>query len=337
MKNHIYQVRNLKHTYQARPVLEIDKLSIVPKSIVGLMGPNGSGKSTLLKLLAFIEKPLAGEILFKGRRAQPFSNDVRFQVTLLTQEPYLMQRSVFKNIAYGLEIRKQTQDCKKRVQEALALVGLSYKSFANRRSYQLSGGEAKRVALAARLVLKPEVLLLDEPTASVDAASAQLIKDASLKAREKWGATLVVASHDQQWLYEICDQVMYVFRGRIFGSGSENMFFGPWRQNADGQWEKILSGPKILVSKPPSHNSVAIIYPDSIFLVKQKTGAHVHVLSGIVSRLILETSSENIIATILAGAFPFTLRLTQKQICDLNLYPGRKIFITYDLRKIRWV
>ena len=84
------------------------------------------------------------------------------------------------------------------------------------------------MALAARLILKPEVLLMDEPTASIDALSAQLIKDAVLKARRDWGTTLIVASHDWQWLYGICDTVFHLLKGRFLGTGRENVLFGPW-------------------------------------------------------------------------------------------------------------
>ena len=103
--NPLYRVSRLKHAYQGRTVLSIDTLEIAPASIVGLIGPNGSGKSTLLKLLAFVERPAEGRISFKGRPAAPFDENVRFQVCLLTQEPYLMKRTVYQNIAYGLKLR----------------------------------------------------------------------------------------------------------------------------------------------------------------------------------------------------------------------------------------
>ena len=128
-----------------------------------------------------------------------------------------MKRSVFNNVAYGLKLRGNGRKIATKVDEALTLVGLPGQVFARRPWYALSGGEAQRVALAARLALKPSVLLLDEPTASVDAASAQLIKEASLRARSQWDATLIVASHDWQWLYEICDEIWHLFKGKIFG------------------------------------------------------------------------------------------------------------------------
>ena len=101
----------------------------------------------------------------------------------------LKKRTVYKNIAYGLKVRGDRDNLTQSVHDALNMVGLDPDAFAQRQWDELSGGEAQRVALAARLVLKPRVLLLDEPTASVDAASSELIRVASLRARSEWGTT----------------------------------------------------------------------------------------------------------------------------------------------------
>ncbi len=339
MSQNIFQITNLEHYYNRAPALKINTFSISPASIVGLIGPNGSGKTTLLKLLAFVEKPSKGNILFKGKSAEPFADSVRFQVTLLTQEPYLMKRSVFENISYGLKIRGDKDGFRKRIYNALSLVGLPAEDFAHRRWYELSGGEAQRVALAARLVLKPEVLLLDEPTASVDAVSAQLIKEATIRVRQELGTTLVIASHDWQWLYEICDEVFHLFRGHIFETGMENIVFGPWQQGSDDYWERILQkGQRIIVPQPPHENAVAAFDPASICInLQEDTGIDsTYSLHGIVSRLILEQSTRKIIATIIVDNLPFTVKLPQDQVHNLNLYPGRKVIINYNSQAVTW-
>ena len=227
MESPLYAIRGLTHVYRGKPVLSIDRLDLPRGGIIGVIGPNGSGKSTFLRLAGFVERPTAGEVLFDGKPAGPFAPEVRNRVTLLPQEPFLMKRTVLNNVAYGLRIRKANDHLADRVDKALSYVGLDGKDFAQRPSYALSGGEAQRVALAARLILKPEVLLMDEPTASIDALSAQLIKDAVLKARRDWGTTLIVASHDWQWLYGICDTVFHLLKGRFLGTGRENVLFGP--------------------------------------------------------------------------------------------------------------
>jgi tungstate transport system ATP-binding protein len=337
--NPIYQIKNLKHIYNGKPALQIKELDISPNTIIGFIGPNGSGKSTLLNLLAFIDKPSSGNILFKGKPAEPFSGDIRFQVTLLTQEPYLMKRSVYKNVSYGLALRGDKRKIRDRVYEALSLVGLAGDRFAHRKWFELSGGEAQRVALAARLILKPKVLILDEPTASIDATSAQIIKDTVLMAREKWGTTLIIASHDWEWLYDICDNVMHLFRGRLFGSGRENFLYGPWVKVDQKRWAKeLLDGQHFFVSKPPVEDAVATIDPErlSISRKSETDNARTHKIHGTLTRMILEKNSQNLIAIAQAGNQSFTVKLSSEKAQRLSLYPGVAVQLSYDTRDIKW-
>lgn len=338
MEPPIYEISSLKHVYAGKTVLEIAHLTVQPASIVGLIGPNGSGKSTLLKLLGLIEKPTRGIIRFNGRPVEPFSDEARFMITLLPQEPFLMKRSVSSNVSYGLKLRGAGGDTADGVYEALSLVGLPGKDFAKRSWYALSGGEAQRVALAARLALKPKVLLMDEPTASVDAASAQRIKEASLRARRELGTTLIVASHDWQWLYEICDEVLHLFKGRIFGTGRESIVFGPWAELEGGRWGKILSDEqRLYVPTPPDPEAAAVI--DALSVGEEGTarfGEDVR-LHGTVSRLSLERKTGRIFATVLVGDLPFTMRLTPEQSKAQAIFPGKRLHIRYRLDQIKWI
>jgi len=213
----LYAIKELSQAYNGRTVLNIDYLAIPRRSIIGLTGPNGSGKSTLLRILGFLEDPMRGEVIFEGKPCSSRHNGIRRKVTLLPQEPYLLKRSVHANVAYGLKVRgrRNTGD---RVAQALKLVGLSPERFGQRSWHELSGGEAQRVALAARLILRPEVLLLDEPTANLDAESTKQIKEASLAARRDWGATLVIANHDMNWLQSVCDKILTLSDGLLTGA-----------------------------------------------------------------------------------------------------------------------
>jgi len=330
----LYQIQNLQHHFNGHPALDIDSFSIGPGTITGIIGPNGSGKSTLLKMLAFIDKPGKGKILFKGESAEPFAENVRFQVSLLTQEPYLMKRSVFKNISYGLELRRDIHDLPNRVHDALSLVGLSGNDFSHRKWYELSGGEAQRVALAARLILKPEVLLLDEPTASIDAASAQIIKDTALLAQNKWGTTLVIASHDWEWLYDICEHVVHLFRGRFFGTGRQNFIFGPWSESTPGKWvKKLQDGQTLEVPRPPSKDALAIINPENMRLSPDKKAC---MIQGIVTRLVLEKHTQEIIIIVQVANQAITARLSPENAQRHTLYPGQKIRLSYLPEDIAW-
>ena len=133
---------------------------------------------------------------------------------MLSQEPYLLKRSVQANVSYGLKIRGMS-DTRHPVRRALEKVGLDPARFSQRSWRELSGGEAQRVALAARLVLKPKVLLLDEPTANVDRESSELILRAVLDARNQWGTTLIIISHQLTWLRQIADHILALDYGRL--------------------------------------------------------------------------------------------------------------------------
>jgi tungstate transport system ATP-binding protein len=337
----IYQIQDIDHFYGDKQVISIEDLTIAPASIVGLIGPNGSGKSTLLKLLCFLEEPTYGAILFKGQKKSLFSDGVRFSITLMTQEPYLMHRSVFDNVAYGLKIRGDTKDIRNRVGEALDLVGLDPENFTGRKWYELSGGEAQRVALAARLVLKPEVLLLDEPTASVDADSARLIKKASLQAREEWGTTLIVATHDWQWLYETCDSVLHLLHGRIFKGGLGCAVYGPWRIGQKNLLQKELEDGQVLVApKPEEGKQVVVLDPSRLKITLPGKDPllrwNINTLNGFVTRLFLERNGDTVQTAIKVAELVITIRMGRDKVEALKLYPGKEVSISYDPQEIEW-
>jgi len=337
----IYHIQDVDHYYGDKQVLSIENVSIPPASISGLIGPNGSGKSTLLKLLAFLEAPTYGTILFKGKKIIPFADNIRSRVTLLPQEPYLMRRSVFDNVAYGLKIRGETKDLKDRVGESLIQVGLEPEKFAKRKWTALSGGEAQRVALAARLILKPEVLLLDEPTASVDANSARLIREASLKAKEDWGTTLVVATHDWQWLYETCDTVLHLLHGKLFKGGLGCAIYGPWRLEQKGLLHKELQdGQVLVVPKAEEGKQVAVLDPASLNIsLPDKVPTlkwDMNSLNGFVTRIFLEKNGETVQIAIKVAELVITIRMERGRIETLKLFPGKEVSISYDHQAIEW-
>jgi tungstate transport system ATP-binding protein len=200
--------------YGGRTVLDLERLEIQARTITGVIGPNGSGKSTLMRILAFVEKPASGRVSFQGVPEARLDLATRRHVAMLSQEPYLLKRSVRANVAYGLRIRG-VSDTPARIGEALRQVGLDPGEFARRSWRELSGGEAQRVALAARLVVQPKVLLLDEPTASVDRMSSDLIQRAALDARNRSGATLIIISHQIDWIRQIADRVLTMDYGHL--------------------------------------------------------------------------------------------------------------------------
>lgn len=186
----IYAGQNLKKYYSANLVLNIKNFSLEKGAALILEGPNGSGKSTFLRILAFIEEPSSGAIKFFG------DSEPRRSCTLLLQEPWLMRAPVFNNVVLGLKLRGITKDLKAKYHQAMQNAGFKDpEEFAKRMPGSLSGGEKQRIALAARLILQPEVLLLDEPTSQVDSESEQHIIKALLQAHAV-GITIICATHD---------------------------------------------------------------------------------------------------------------------------------------------
>lgn len=334
----ILELHGVSHRYNGRPVLDIPALKVRAGAIVGLVGPNGSGKTTLLKILGFAEQCTAGQVLYQGEPAEPFNRRVRSRVSLLTQEPYLLKRTVFDNVAYGLQIRREKTDLHAAVFGALELVGL-HESFAGRQWYELSGGEAQRVALAARLALKPCCLLLDEPTANVDIQSAEKIRQAVLMARREWGTTLIIASHQRPWLNDICDHLVFLYNGRILGSGLENVLFGPWYKMDNGYvGKKLTNGQVLVVVEPLNKENSCVIKPEMIILSERdaETGAD-NMLKGTIVSVYKENHSDTIRAHVTCDGACFTVDLSKARLPKEKWFPGQRILMEFDSDDITWL
>ncbi len=336
----LYELNDIVHHYDGHPVLTIDHWQVAADTMTGVVGPNGSGKSTLLKLLGFVERPVQGEIRLNGRKAVPYANGAHAKVVLLPQESFLLKRSVFKNVAYGLKIRGDRANQRSRVHQALAQVGLAPELFARRPWFALSGGEARRVALAARLILEPQVLLMDEPTAGVDAASAQLIKEAALEARRQWGTTLIVASHDQEWLMGLCDNLLYLFRGKILASGQQTLIFGPWQPYEDNTVCKLLTeGQRFLAPMPTDPNgAVAAIDARQMALYSDhdQIPAPCHGLQGQLLNLSFEKPTGRISAAVIIGRTVITVYLSKEEKSACRYGPGQIVWVGYDPSTVYW-
>ncbi|WP_456369705.1 energy-coupling factor ABC transporter ATP-binding protein [Thermodesulfatator atlanticus] len=329
----ILELKHVTQKYKNRTVINVPYLALTQNKIIGLYGPNGAGKSTLLRIMALLEKPSSGEVIYKGKKVFPFSKEAR-EITLLTQQPYLLKRSVFENVAYGLKIRGLKKHLEERVYEALDLVGLD-KSFAKRPWYALSGGEAQRVALASRLILKPKILLLDEPTASVDLYSAQLIKEAILKAVKSWDATLVIASHDRPWLNEICKETWHVLKGHVFAGEQKNFIFGPWIKKKNKLVKRFKDGQEVAFQKPLDSNEkdIAVIETTKIKIVPSQVSNSLFLE---VSQISLGPDSKSVLVSLRLEDFSLSLSLTREKISELSLLPGKKCYVSLP-HEVKWL
>ena len=211
----LVEVRDLVVVRGARPVLTIDHLAIADRETLALVGPNGAGKSTLLLALASLVRLARGQMWFRGSPVG--SGDelaYRRHIGLVLPDPLLLNTSVFANVAAGLRFRGvSSADSGARVMDWLGRLGVGHLS--RRPAREISSGEAQRVSLARALVLEPDLLLLDEPFASVDAATrATLLDDFERLLRETHVACVIV-THDLDEAVRLGDRMAVVIEGQL--------------------------------------------------------------------------------------------------------------------------
>ena len=213
----LYRLEDLGFSYPGSAfTLAIEALEIRPGEVLALVGPNGAGKSTLLGLLAFLLRPGGGRLEFRGRDPWADGNGAlaaRRDAVLVSHHPYLFRGTVADNVGFGLRLRKVPEpERSARVEAALALVELD--DGGGRPVAGLSAGQAQRVALARALVLRPPVLLLDEPTANLDPGLALRTEALLREAGHAWGATVVFSTHNFPQASRLADTVLYLADGR---------------------------------------------------------------------------------------------------------------------------
>ncbi len=211
----VLTLRDVRRRHGTRDVLVVPALDVLAGEVLVVIGPNGAGKSTLLRVLGLLERPDSGDVLVNGRAVD--ARDAlrqRRRMATVFQEPLLADTSVTDNVALGLRFRGVPAPMRAaRVGRWLERLGVAH--LAGRRARTLSGGEAQRIALARALVLEPEVLLLDEPFARLDApARAGLLNDLSSILRGE-RMTTVLVTHERGEALALADRVAVLIEGRL--------------------------------------------------------------------------------------------------------------------------
>jgi spermidine/putrescine transport system ATP-binding protein len=208
------QLRSLTKRYDETTAVDSINASINAGEFFSLLGPSGCGKTTTLRMIAGFVRPTAGEILLDGvdvAQVPPHRRNVHTVFQNYALFPHL---NVFDNVAFGLRRQKVPKsDVRRRVEESLELVELG--GYASRRPQQLSGGQQQRVALARALVLRPAVLLLDEPLGALDAKIRKQLRLELKALQEEVGITFVFVTHDQEEALSMSDRVAVMSAGRI--------------------------------------------------------------------------------------------------------------------------
>jgi tungstate transport system ATP-binding protein len=200
-------------------------LNIQSRGLTAVMGPNGAGKSLLLRLLHGLLPPTAGRVLWGG---QTLDDDLRQRQAMVFQRPVLLRRSVAANIRFVLRLRRRVRSA--HIRDILEEVGLAAQ--AEQPARLLSGGEQQRLSLARALVLEPQVLFMDEPTASLDPASTAAIESIVQKAHDR-GTKIIFVTHDIGQARRLADDVIFLHLGRLAEHTPARQFFaGPASQVA---------------------------------------------------------------------------------------------------------
>ena len=217
------EVRHLKKAFGKTVVCDDLNLDIPAGELVALLGPSGSGKTTLLRIMAGLEVPDAGSVLFHGDDAT--HTDVRDRNVGFVFQHYALfgHMTIFENVAFGLRVRpKATRPSeaaiRDKVLQLLQLVQLD--ALAGRYPHQLSGGQRQRIALARALAVEPKVLLLDEPFGALDAKVRKELRRWLRRLHDELHVTSIFVTHDQEEALEVADRVVVINQGKIEQSGS---------------------------------------------------------------------------------------------------------------------
>lgn len=254
-------------------------LEIKAGEFIGLIGHTGSGKSTLIQLLNGLERPTEGKIIVNddvvGEDKQNLRK-IRQTVGLVFQYPeyQLFEETVYKDVAFGpLNLGLEEKDIQQRVKDALELVGFDYKKIKDASPFELSGGQKRRVAIAGVLAMKPEYLILDEPTAGLDPAGRNEILDQIKLLHDSKKQTVILVSHSMEDIARLVQRVIVLYKGKIHMQGTPKEVY----KNAE-ELKKIGLGVPQIVDVVNALRSKGFNISDDIITVEEAKKAILHEL-----------------------------------------------------------
>lgn len=213
------ELKNINKTFGDYKASDNVNFGIEKGRLIGLLGPSGSGKTTILRMIAGLENPDSGEIVIDGKVVNDIPASKRGIGFVFQNYALFRYMTVFDNIAFGLKIQKKSKKfIKERVNKLVKLIGLE--GLEKRYPSQLSGGQKQRVAFARALAPNPNLLLLDEPFAAIDAKVRQELRSWLKDMIERLGVTSIFVTHDQSEAIEVADEIIITNKGRIEQIGS---------------------------------------------------------------------------------------------------------------------
>jgi sulfate transport system ATP-binding protein len=228
------EVRGLNKEFGDFKAVRDVSFEIEKGHLIGLLGPSGGGKTSILRMLAGLEMPSSGDIIFHGKRVNDLPPQERGIGFVFQNYALFKHMTVYDNIAFGLKVKRLPKDAiRERVMSLVELTGL--KGFEHRYPHQLSGGQRQRVAFARALAPEPQLLLLDEPFAAIDAKIRTELRTWLKDMIERVGITSIFVTHDQDEAIEVADEIMIINKGRLEQKGS------PWDIYKNPQTQFVAS------------------------------------------------------------------------------------------------
>jgi len=314
--------------------LFIDELSLERGRVYAVVGPNGSGKTTFLQILGLLEAPDSGELLLFGHSAggERDRRRLRRRITLVEERPYLFRGTVAGNLRFGLSVRgvrgRRAGLLTEGILKRLGLAGLE-----NRRVAELSAGQIRRVALARAAVFQPEILLLDEPFASVDREGEAAVKEV-VKAILLGGGTVVFTTHIFENAYSLSGEIFSLFEGQLSSFVPENLFTGTLESDGENQWFNIRGGPRIqVVSRSPSPEKIMIKSDEIVVSRSPFDSSARNVLAGLITAASFE--GELVRLKVKVEGVAFLVILTRQSYRSLALGLGERVYLTFKATAVR--
>ena len=230
------EIKNLKKSYDGVTILHDINLNIEDGEIVSILGPSGCGKTTLLNLILGLTDADEGEIIFQGKNVLDIPMEARGFNIVFQDYALFPNLNVYKNITYGLK-NKPDISTKQEVEDMIDLLGL--REHLDKKIEQLSGGQKQRVALARTMVMKPKILLLDEPLSALDGVIKESIKDKIKQIAREFKLTTIIVTHDPEEALTLSDKVLIVNNGTISQFGAPDEII--WTPDNDFVKEFILN------------------------------------------------------------------------------------------------
>lgn len=353
MRN-LIKLKDVTKNYGDITALNHVSLRVRKGEVFTIAGPNGSGKTTMLKIMASIDTPTKGEVHFDGLRVSDSNrSQIRTKCTMVFQKTVLFNTTVYKNIAYGLKLRKFSKnEIDERVENVLDLVKLH--GYEKRLAKNLSGGEQQRVSLARALALDTELLLLDEPTANLDPKNVSIIEETMSRVNREFNTTIIMATHNLFQAETITKRAALVLGGKIVQVGTaqeifrvpskhlasfarlENVFSGTSKILKEGtSLIDVGNGLEIETSLKKSGNATVFVRPEDIILSKKPISSSArNVFKG---KIVEISDLESVVKLKIDAGKQFIVQITKRSFNEMQLNVRSEVFLTFKASSVHTI